>query len=166
MDKMKISIKKMCCLYVSDWHLSVMLLPYINKQISEDVGITTIFKNDVEKNIKTLIEKLNLKNTEKILKINYKKNEIINYKIIEKSMDKIIKNKEIIIINNGEDKDIENTNKYIEEYLQKNKIENKNIKIINCYEVSDIRTSMDEILSKYKIMLNTSGEKNVEELFV
>lgn len=165
MEKMGINIKKICCLYVSDWHLSVMLLPYINKQINEDVGITTIFKNDVEKNIKVLVEKLNLKNTEKILNLNYEKKEIINYEKIENILNQVINKKEIIIIVNGEEKDIEKTNTYIEEYLQKNEINDKKIKIINCFEVADIRTSMDEILSKYKTMLNTSGEKSVEELF-
>lgn len=165
MEKMGIDIKKLCCLYVSDWHLSVMLLPYINKQINEDVGITTIFKNNVEENIKILVEKLNLKNTEKILKLDYGKKEIINYKKIENILNKVIDKKEIIVIVNGEENDIEKTNKYIEEYIQKNEINNKTIKIINCYEVSDIRSSMDEILSKYKTILNTSGEKNVEELF-
>ena len=60
---MGINTRKICCLYVSNWHLSVMLVPYISKQINEDVGITTIFKNDVGENIKLLLEKLNLKNT-------------------------------------------------------------------------------------------------------
>ena len=38
------NIKKLCNFYVSDLHLSVMLLPYLSKQINEDVEITTIFE--------------------------------------------------------------------------------------------------------------------------
>lgn len=166
MEKMSMDIKKLCCLYVSDWHLSVMLLPYINKQINEDVGITTIFKNDVEKNIKILIEKLNLKNSQKILDIEYKNREIINYKKIENILNKCIHKKEIIIITNGNKEDIEQTNNYIEEYLNKNEIINKKIKIINCFEVSNIEPNIEELMLKYKTVLNTSGEKDIKELIV
>ena len=41
------NIKKLCNFYVSDLHLSVMLLPYLNKQINEDVEITTIFEENL-----------------------------------------------------------------------------------------------------------------------
>lgn len=161
---MENDIKKLCCLYVSDWHLSVMLLPYINKQINEDVEITTIFKNDLEKNMKLLVEKLNLKNSEKILNLDYGKKEKIDYIEIDNILNKIINKKEIIIVVNGEKEEIEQINIYIEEYLNKNDIQNKNIKIINCYEVADIRSSMDDIILKYETILNTTGEKAVSDL--
>lgn len=161
---MENDIKKLCCLYVSDWHLSVMLLPYINKQINEDVEITTIFKNDLEKNMKLLVEKLNLKNSEKILNLDYGKKEKIDYIEIDNILNKIINKKEIIIVVNGEKEEIEQINIYIEEYLNKNDIQNKNIKIINCYEVVDIRSSMDDIILKYETILNTTGEKAVSDL--
>ena len=161
---MENDIKKLCCLYVSDWHLSVMLLPYINKQINEDVEITTSFKNDLEKNMKLLVEKLNLKNSEKILNLDYGKKEKIDYIEIDNILNKIINKKEIIIVVNGEKEEIEQINIYIEEYLNKNDIQNKNIKIINCYEVVDIRSSMDDIILKYETILNTTGEKAVSDL--
>ena len=65
------NIKRLCNFYVSDLHLSVMLLPYINKQINEDVEITTIFEKLEKENFEAVLDKLNVKNKEKILNINW-----------------------------------------------------------------------------------------------
>ena len=86
------NIKKLCNFYVSDLHLSVMLLPYISKQINEDVEITTIFEKNEKQNIEVVLDKLNIKNKEKILDINWinSKNytsEEINH-IIEETINK------------------------------------------------------------------------------
>ena len=83
MEILKNNIEKLCSFYVSDWHLVTMLLPYINKQINEKANIITILENDIEENIKTLIKRLNLKNEEKILNLNWKKTNGIKYSEIE-----------------------------------------------------------------------------------
>ena len=67
------NIKKVCSFYVSDWHLTTMLLPHINEKINEGVKITTILENDLRENMETLLGKLKLKNTEKILNIDWHK---------------------------------------------------------------------------------------------
>lgn len=73
------NIKKICNFYVSDWHLAVMLLPYINKEINKGTKITTVFQNNMRNNIETLVRKLNLKNEKEILQIdwNTKNNSIL-----------------------------------------------------------------------------------------
>ena len=69
MELVEKTIEKICSFYVSDWHLVTMLLPYINKEINEKANIITILEKDIEQNIKTLIDKLNLKNKQKILNV-------------------------------------------------------------------------------------------------
>ena len=64
-------IEKMCSFYVSDWHLVTMLLPYVSNKVNENVKIVTILENNIEKNIQMLVEKLNIKNKENILNINW-----------------------------------------------------------------------------------------------
>ena len=86
MEILKNNIEKICSFYVSDWHLVTMLLPYINKQINEKANIITILENDIEENIKTLIKRLNLKNEEKILNLNWKKTNGIKYSEIERKL--------------------------------------------------------------------------------
>ena len=87
------NIKKVCSFYVSDWHLTTMLLPHINEKINEGVKITTILENDLRENMETLLGKLKLKNTEKILNIDWNKTKDIEQKIKE------ITNEEEVIIN-------------------------------------------------------------------
>ena len=115
---------KLCSFYVSDWHLVTMLLPYINQKINEQAKIATFLEKDIEENVITLVEKLNLKNKEKILNLNWK-----NREEIKNIFNNIEENKEIIIIINGNKNYIERQNIKILRYLQKNKIDN-NIKII------------------------------------
>ena len=87
------SIKKLCNFYVSDIHLSVMLLPYISKQLNEDVEITTIFEKIEKSNIAAILDKLNVKNKEEILNINWFNNKD-TYDKIENTINNI-KNKKI-----------------------------------------------------------------------
>ena len=41
-------MQKICCFYASDWHLTVMLLPYINNKIKENVSIYMRCENNIE----------------------------------------------------------------------------------------------------------------------
>ena len=70
---MKVSnhIQKICCFYASDWHLTVMLLPYIDKKTKENYSIFMRCENSIEEKMKILISKLELKNKEKILAVGW-----------------------------------------------------------------------------------------------
>lgn len=41
-------IQKSCCFYASDWHLTVMLLPYINNKVQENCSIYMKCENNIE----------------------------------------------------------------------------------------------------------------------
>ena len=168
MEILKNNIEKLCSFYVSDWHLVTMLLPYINKQIDEKANVVTLLENDIEENMKTLVKKLNLKNESKILKINWNKTNGIKYSELKNKMKK--KKKEDIlnvIFINGSKSYIDLTNKNIEKFLQDNSKRYKevNIKIIDCFEVSEFNVNMQEILHTHDKILNTSGEREICEVF-
>ena len=160
MEVQKNNLTKLCSFYVSDWHLVTMLLPYINQKINEQAKIATILEKDIEENVVTLVEKLNLKNKEKILSLNWDKQEELTSKISE-----LQKNQELIVFVNGSKEFIENYNKKLIKYFEKNLIRNE-IKIINCYEVIEFNGSITEILDGHDKILNTSGEKEIKEIFV
>jgi hypothetical protein len=151
------NIKKLCNFYVSDLHLSVMLLPYLSKQINEDVEITTIFEKLNKEDLEVILDKLSVNNKKEILSINwlnkYNTNEEIK-KIIESS-NKNNKKKTIII--GGNKKFILENNDIIMSYLNNNII-NSDIKIINCYNVEEVGKEMRAIVERYDGILNTSGE--------
>lgn len=159
MEVQKNSLTKLCSFYVSDWHLVTMLLPYINQKINEQAKIATILEKDIEENVVTLVEKLNLKNKEKILSLNWSKQDEIKSKINE-----LEKNQELIIFINGNKEFIEKYNKKLTRYFETHLIRNE-IKIINCYEVIELNGSITEILDEHDKILNTSGEKEIKEVF-
>lgn len=167
MEILKNNIEKLCSFYVSDWHLVTMLLPYINKQINEKANIITILENDIEENIKTLTKKLNLKNEKEILELNWKKSNGIKYSVLQEKMKDIKEDILNIVFINGSKSYIGITNKNIEKFLKdnKNKYKEVKIKIINCYEVGEFNINMQEILSMHDKILNTSGEKEIRDVF-
>ena len=168
MSLLKNNVEKLCSFYVSDWHLVTMLLPYINKQINEKANVITLLENDIEENIKILTKKLNLKNEEEILNLNWKKCNGIKYSEIENKMKELEKYDILnVIFINGSKNYIDLTNKNIDKFLSENKGKYKeiNIKIINCYEVSEFNFNIKEILDAHDKILNTSGEKEICEVF-
>ena len=148
---------KLCSFYVSDWHLVTMLLPYINKKINEQAKIATILEKNIKENVTTLVEKLNLKNREKILKLNWNENEKIK---IENAKE----NQEIIILINGSEEFIQKQNRKLSKYFQTHTIKN-NIKIINFFEITEFNGNITQILDEHDKILNTSGEKEISEIF-
>ena len=167
MEILKNNIEKLCSFYVSDWHLVTMLLPYINKQINEKANIITILENDIEENIKTLTKKLNLKNEEQILGLDWKKTNGLKYFEVENKIKELKNDTLNIIFINGNKNYIDITDKNIEKFLNKNKEKKKelNIKIINCFEVSEFNVNMQQILNEHDKILNTSGEKEINDVF-
>lgn len=167
MEILKNNIERLCSFYVSDWHLVTMLLPYINKQINEKANIITILESNIEENIKTLTKKLNLKNEKEILELNWKKSNGIKYSVLQEKMNKIEKDILNVVFINGSKSYIDITNKNIEKFLKdnKNKYKEIKVKIINCYEVGEFNINMQEILSIHDKILNTSGEKEICDVF-
>ena len=157
-------VKRVCGFYVSNIHFVTMILPYLNKQIGNRIKIDTFFEYDLSKNIKTVLEKINLNEIEKqeIKKINWKNTKKSD---IEKNIETNVNNKsELIILINGNENYMEEINEKIDKYLEDNNINNKSITIINCYEVSETN-NVKEIIDKHKYLINTLGIKKIEEVF-
>ncbi len=173
MEILKNNIEKICSFYVSDWHLVTMLLPYINTQINEKANIITILENNIEENVKTLVSKLNLKNEKEILELNWKSKTVFKYSEIKNIIRNIKKNGtlNIIFVNGNKnyidiiDKSLDKCIANYEKQFQKDGKKNLNIKIINCFEVSEFNYNIEKILNTHDKILNTSGERKIEEVF-
>ena len=143
-------IQKSCCFYASDWHLTVMLLPYINNKVQEYCSIYMKCENNIEEKMNILLNKLTLKNKKNIMIINW------GNLVAEDNID----DNEKIYIVSGSNKYIKNINNLIEQCYDK---KNYNIKIINCYEVRD-NEDLGKIISEngYTQILNTKGECDIK----
>lgn len=167
MELSKNNIERLCSFYVNDWHLVTMLLPYINKQINEKANIITILGNNIEQNVKTLISKLNLKNEQEILKLDWSALKELKEEDITGKLKSLKENniKNVVFIS-GNKTYIDIINQNVEKYMKEEKnVQDINIKIIDCYEVGEFNINMKAILEEHDKMLNTSGEKNINDVF-
>ena len=134
-------VKNICNFYVSEYHLEIMLLPYISKKIDNEENITIITEIDLESTLNVVIERINIdkEKKEKIKKIGWNIQNIEN----------IIPNTNVILIG---------SKKFINEKvfeLKERQVEN--LEIIACYNYNEVKNDMKEIVSKYDGMLNTLG---------
>lgn len=142
--------ERVCSLYVNNMHLIVMLVPYIEKELENGSRIITILQDDLEKEVKTLMSKVNLskRKKEKLKKINWKKNFLSMSNISE------IKNRTILVKGDYE---------FIKEVNAN--INNKICKVINCFELPTFEKNSREILTNHDKILNTLGERKISEMF-
>ena len=130
--------KKLCCFYASEYHLEMILLPYIKNNL-KDSNFTIFTQKDLSKSINLLLERVNLKKEEKeqIKNLNWKK---------KNNIEKDIK-KNIII--NGDLKYIENIKKEL------SKIKENNFDIVYCYNIEYLNENREYFEKNYDGILNT-----------
>lgn len=132
-------IEKICSFYVSDFHLEMILIPYINEKIEKNESVEIISEKDLRETVNTLISKMNINedNKKKILELNW-----------DKSQETVLKENIIVV----------GTKSYLEKI--NNKIEEEkisNIEIVNCFDFEEVKRDMGNIIKKYDKSLNTLG---------
>lgn len=133
-------IEKMCSFYVSDFHLEMILVPYISEKIENKEDIKIITEKNLQDTIEVLISKMNLEED--------KKQKILNLGWNKENED--IKEKSNVIVIGTED--------YIKQKNEEIKEMNiSNLNIIDCYNFEEIKGEMNEIISQYDKSLNTLG---------
>lgn len=138
-----------CAFYASDYHLEMIMLPYINKNLKNNKSVYVFTENDLEDTISTLVAKVNLeKNTkEEVLNINWKKDD-------ESKYNKLINDKkESVIFVKGNKEYINKVNNNLKQFN-----DYKNIEVIDCYNLEQIDNKSLEISQKYSSVLNTEGK--------
>lgn len=138
-----------CAFYASDYHLEMIMLPYINENLKNDKKVYVFTENNLEETINTLISRVNLEESakEKVLKINWKKDD-------ENKYNNLLNDKEeSLVFIKGNESYIKKVNNNL------NQLKNyKKIKIVDCYDVNDISEDIENIANHYKKILNTTGK--------
>ena len=138
-------IKKICNFYVSEYHLEIMLLPYISKKIDKGEEIIIVTENDLRKTLKVVIDKINLEQNKK------EKIKALNWN--NKKIEGIPKMSDIILVGSV---------KFITNIMNELKENNINFfKIIVCYNYNEVKDNMQNIVSRYDAMLNTLGINSI-----
>lgn len=157
------NISKVCGLYVDEWHLTTMLLPFISKKVNENEKVLTILEIGIKDKVEELLSKMNLKpeTQNKILEINWNSNKTCKYSEIKKQ---ILENdvQAVNIIATGTKSYMDSSNINIEKLLRE--ITCKKVTIIDCYDAARYK-EIDDILDNYDFILNTAGVKKKEEVY-
>lgn len=155
MEKTK---EKTCVFFASDYHFEMITLPFIEENLRNNKKIIVLTENDLEDTIKNLISKVNLKEEkkEKIFKIDWKNNDLKKFKEIKKE----VENKEnLIIFIKGKENYIKNVNENIAKWTNKT----DTVKIIDCYDVEEIREHFADVVNNYENVLSTTGERKIQK---
>lgn len=142
--------KKLCCFYVNDIHLITMLLPYINERINKGTEVITMMETDMSKSAKKVIEEIQGKKSKSLLEIDWES------KSLSYLYECDIKDKLILI--SGTEEFIKETNKIVAN-------RNESCMILNCFEIIQGSEKLQEILDAHDKVVNTTGERNAEEVF-
>ena len=167
---MENNILKICSFYVSDWHLTAMLLPYIQAAGEKKEHLNTLLEKNISYNMKEILTRIKIsdRKKEEIIKVGWENKDIIKYSEIKKYMDKVIKEGDkITIIVEGTKTRIEAIGQNIDKWIKKaeKKLMKKEIRVINCYEVTEFNQDLNEILNKHDKILNTAGVHEIEEMY-
>ncbi len=139
-------VKKYCLFYASDFHLEMILLPYIKENMYKDKFMIFTEEN-LSDSMNILLNRTNLNKEEKTLmkKIDWNKKDEV--------LPKNLNNHTIII--NGSKEYISKINEEI------NKTNPKKINVIDCYSINDESLEPKSIQEKYDDVLNTQNYKNL-----
>ena len=138
-------IKKTCLFCASDYHLEMILLPYIKEKI-DNSNIIIFTENDLEESVNVLLTKINLdeKYKDKIKRLSWKHTDDLYMDEINNEKDK-----NVYIIINGSYNYIELVNNKIKEFVK------KDVEVVDCIHIGDSDIDITEISKKYEKILNT-----------
>lgn len=152
------SDEKICNFYANEVHLGVTIIPFVANIIKENSKVCTILNTNINNEIENIVSKINIDNNLKreILNMNWKETKSNENEIKDYIENEIKDNSEIYVIINGSKDEVEKKNKYVEEIKNQNK--DKNINIVNCFQIDE--TNINEgLLENYHKILNSSGCK-------
>ena len=144
-----------CSFFASDYHFEIISLPFIREKLDEDKKIVILTESDLEETITLLLSKINISESEKekILNINWGKEYASKLKKLEKKEEK-----EFVVFVKGSEKYIREMNEEIGKITNK-----KNLQIIDCYDITELKDRANQVLVQYDNILNTAGKSSIDK---
>lgn len=142
---MVVNKENSCAFYASDYHLEMIILPYINKKFNENKNVYVFTQNDLEDTINTLVEKVNIDNKikNKVLDINWKNED-------ENKYNNLINDKNAVVFIKGNEKYINKVNTNLNQIKEQN-----NLEVIDCYYLEEIGNKMPQIITEHSNIITT-----------
>ena len=151
MNKTDLTKEKTCAIFASDYHFEMISLPYINENLKKDNNVIIMTENDLNGTVDKVLSRVNLSKEEKdkIVKIDWKNDDVSKFKEIKSAN---VNGKDTVIFVKGNENYINSVNENI-----KNWIDNGKIKVVDCYDISEVQENVGSIAENYSKVLSTSG---------
>ena len=130
---------KVCTFVASYTHSCIVANNFISKEFADAKVIYINEKSEKEK-LRSIVNKYFKKINEKILYMEWLNEEVTNDYV----------NENIILVINGSEHFVNKVNEYMC-FLQSDYM------VINCYNITDLKTNIEDIISKHDYYLNTNG---------
>ena len=143
--------EKICMFFASDYHFEMISVPYINKNLKNNKNVIVITENDLNQTIEEFLSKVNIKEEEKnsIRKLDWKNDDENKLKELKNLANE---KKDTVVFIKGEENFISNINNKIKDIDS-----DKSLKIVDCYDISEVQDSVRKIVNGYSEILSTSG---------
>ena len=143
--------EKICLFFASDYHFEMISLPYINESLKKNKDVVIMTENDLGNSVNKVISSINLNEEEKniVNKIDWKNDELNKFKEVKNANRE---GKETLIFVKGKENYIENMNRNIENWIN-----NSDVKVIDCYDINEIKEDASNIEKNYTRILSMSG---------
>ena len=144
---MVVNKENSCAFYASDYHLEMIMLPYINKKINENKNVYVFTQNNLEETVNTLIEKVNIDNKikNKVLDINWKNDDENKYK-------NLINDNNAVVFIKGNENYINKVNTSLNQIKDE-----KELEIIDCFNLEEIGNKMPQIITEHRNIITTNS---------
>ena len=108
-------------------------------------------ENNLDSSVDKVLSNVNLAKEEKdkITKIDWKNDDLNKFKEVKKASKD---GKDTLIFVKGKENYIENMNRNIENWIDINEV-----KVVDCYDINEIKDDVSNIAKKYNGILSTSG---------
>ena len=150
--------EKICLFFASDYHFEMISLPYINESLKENKNVIIMTENNLDNSVDKVLSNVNLTKEEKdrITKIDWKNDNLNKFKEVKKASKD---GKDTLIFVKGKENYIENMNRNIENWIN-----NSDVKVVDCYDINEIKEDASNIEKNYTKILSTSGVVTVHSL--
>ena len=144
---------RICSFCVNDYHLAVMLVPYIYEAVNEGKKVITFFDRDLtEISSKVIItNKTFWEHADILEKVDWKK---VKFDKLSQKLENM-KDEDVLIVGGKEDF-IERLNRLLINF-------HINFTIVNCFYISDIAKNENFKISDYTKILNTKGLEEIQK---
>ena len=150
--ELKNNNERICSFYASDYHFEMITMEYVKNMNNKNKNVVILTQDNLEESANKIVSKIDFKadSRKKILDIDWDSK---NKFKLEKIKNDANNGKNSIVFVKGEKKFVKEMDLYMN-----NNINMNNVEAIHCFDMAEVGANMNDVVSNYTDVLNTSGK--------